>query len=185
MDWKNLAATVSKVAPMLGALVGGPVGGAAGTAVKMIAGALGVEENPDAIEAEIRANPDALLKLKEIEANSKVELERLFLEQEIARLADVSDARGRQIEHEKAIGKADSNLYVLAWVVVVGFFGLMGLLCFKALPADSNGVIFMLFGALATGFGQVLQYFFGSSKSSSEKTALIATQGKSGWMPST
>lgn len=177
MDWKNLAATVSKVAPMLGTLVGGPIGGAAGTAIKLIAGTLGVEETPDAIEAEIRANPDALLKLKEIEANSKVELERLVLEQEKARLADVSDARGRQVEHEKATGKADTNLYVLAWIVVAGFFGLMGLLCFKALPDDSSGVVFMLFGALATGFGQVLQYFFGSSKSSAEKTTLMAKKG--------
>ncbi|MBA7559897.1 hypothetical protein ES708_01515 [subsurface metagenome] len=174
MDWKNVASMVTKAAPMLGTLVGGPVGGAAGTAIKLIAGALGVEETPDAIEAELRANPDALLKLKEIEMNSKVELERLFLEQEIARLADVSDARGRQIEHEKATGKADTNLYVLAWTVVAGFFGLMAMLCFKTLPADSNGVIFMLFGALATGFGQVLQYFFGSSKSSAEKTNLMA-----------
>jgi len=172
MDWKNVASMVSKAAPMLGTLVGGPVGGAAGTAVKLIADALGVEETPDAIEAEIRANPDALLKLKEIEASSKVELERLFLEQEIARLADVSDARSRQIER-------DVNLYVLAWTVVAGFFGLMALLCFKAPPSGSNGVVFMLFGALATGFGQVLQYFFGSSKSSADKTALMVGQGKS------
>ena len=179
MDWKNVASMVSKAAPMLGTLVGGPVGGAAGTAVKLIADALGVEETPDAIEAEIRANPDALLKLKEIEASSKVELERLFLEQEIARLADVSDARSRQIEHEKTTGKRDVNLYVLAWTVVAGFFGLMALLCFKAPPSGSNGVVFMLFGALATGFGQVLQYFFGSSKSSADKTALMVGQGKS------
>ncbi|MDP8275894.1 MAG: hypothetical protein RAO92_05780 [Candidatus Euphemobacter frigidus] len=173
MDWKGIAATVSKAAPLLGTLVGGPIGGAAGTAIKLIAGALGVEETPDAIEAEIRANPDALLKLKEIEANSKVELERLVLEQEKARLADVSDARSRQIEHEKATGKADTNLYVLAWTVVAGFFGLMGLLCFQSLPTGSSNVVFMLFGALATGFGQVLQYFFGSSKSSAEKTSLM------------
>ena len=173
MDWKNLAATVSKAAPLLGTLIGGPAGGAAGTAVKLIAGALGVKETPNAIEMELRSNPDALLKLKEIEANNKTELERLILEQERIRLADIANARNRQTEHEKITGKTDTNLYVLAWTVVSGFFGLMGLLCFKALPEDSNGVIFMLFGALATGFGQVLQYFFGSSKSSSEKTRLM------------
>ena len=41
---------------------------------------------------------------------------------------------------------------------------------FRQLPQGSNDVVFMLFGALASGFGVVLQYFFGSSKSSSDKT---------------
>jgi hypothetical protein len=36
----------------------------------------------------------------------------------------------------------------------------------------------MLFGALATGFGQVLQYFFGSSKSSSDKNEQIGQMRK-------
>jgi len=43
------------------------------------------------------------------------------------------------------------------------------------IPEGSNQVVFLLFGALATGFGQVLQYFFGSSKSSAEKTQLLLT----------
>lgn len=175
MDWKSM---ISKAAPILGTLVGGPVGGAAVMAVKMIAGALGVEDSPDAIEAELKANPEALLKLKELELNNKATLERLKTEQEKDRLTDVSSARSRQTEHEKTTGKSDANLYVLAWTVVFGFFGLMGLLCFRALPNESSSVVFMLFGALATGFGQVLQYFFGSSKSSAEKTTLIANQPK-------
>ena len=181
MDWKSLAARVSTAAPLLGTLIGGPAGGAAGTAVKMIAGALGVRETPEAIEAELLANPDAYLKLKELELANKVELQRLALEHERlafeherARLADVADARDRQIRHERATGKKDTNLYILAWTVVIGFFGLMALLCFHALPAGSSDVIFMLFGALATGFGQVLQYFFGSSQSSVDKTYLMA-----------
>lgn len=185
MDWKGLAARISTAAPLLGTLVGGPVGGAVGTAEKMIAGALGVRETPEAIEAELLANPDAYLKLKELELNNKVELqrlvlehERLALEHERVRLADVADARGRQIAHEKATGRKDVNLYILAWTVVLGFFSLMALLCFHPVPVDSDGVIFMLFGALATGFGQVLQYFFGSSKSSVDKTYLMAEQNK-------
>jgi len=174
MDWEKLVGTITKVAPMLGTIVGGPAGGAVGTAVKLIANTLGVEETPDAIEAEIKANPGALLKLKKIEADNKVELRKLVLEQERMRLADVSSARSREVDITKATGKRDVNLYLLAWTLVIGFFGLVGLLCFKTLPADSNGVIFLLFGTLATSFGAVIQYFFGSSKSSSEKTELLA-----------
>jgi len=173
MDFKNIAAQITNVAPLLGSLLGGPVGGAAGTAIKLIADSLGVEADSASVEYELRNNPDALLKIKELEINSKVELEKLVVQQEVIRLQDVADARKRQIEHEKVTGKTDKNLYVLAWTVVFGFFGLMGLLCFRPLPVDSSGVVFMLFGALATGFGQVLQYFFGSSKSSADKTSAL------------
>ena len=51
---------------------------------------------------------------------------------------------------------------------------IVGLLMQYKLSEGSNEVVFMLFGALATGFGTVLQYFFGSSKSSSDKTQLMA-----------
>jgi hypothetical protein len=172
MDWKNVASKITSVAPMLGSLLG-PGGTLAGTAIKMIGSALGTESTEDAITTALQADPEAMLKLKQFELDNKVELRKIVLEQERVRLADVADARSRQIEHEKTTGKSDTNLYVLAWTVVSGFFGLMGLLCFKTLPGDSSGVVFMLFGALATGFGQVLGYFFGSSKSSADKTKLL------------
>ena len=174
MDWGSIAGTVSKYAPMLGTLVGGPVGGAAGTAIKLIANALGVEESPEAVEMELRSNPDALLKLKKLEADHETDLRKLVIQEESIRLADVSDARSRQIEHEKATGKVDIFIYILAWLIVVGFFGLMGLLCFHALPEGSNEAVFLLFGALSAGFGQVLTFFYGSSKGSQSKDAMLS-----------
>jgi hypothetical protein len=174
---KDTLAKIANAAPLLGSILG-PGGAVAGTAIKVIASALGVEEQPAAIEAEIQANPEALLKLKELEANHKIEWEKLAIEGERLRLTDVQSARQRQIDTEKSTGKRDINLYILAWVIVAGFFILLFLLMKVAIPADQNGVIFMLFGALSTGFGQVLQYFFGSSKGSADKAIQIAAMGK-------
>ena len=70
--------------------------------------------------------------------------------------------------------KKDIAMYVLAGLIVTGFFALLTLLLFRTLPEDSSGVIFMLFGALAAAFGAVVQYFFGSSKGSADKTELIS-----------
>lgn len=175
MEWSDIWSYVKPIigtaAPLLGTALGGPAGAAAGT---LVAAALGVENKPDAVVEAIKANPEAVLKLKELELAHKVELERMILEGERIRLADVASARQREVDTTKATGKRDINLYTLAWVLVVGFFVLVGTLIFKELPKDSNGVIFMLFGTLATGFGCVTQYFFGSSKSSQEKTSLLA-----------
>lgn len=70
--------------------------------------------------------------------------------------------------------KKDIAIYILAGLIVIGFFALLTLLLFRTLPEDSSGVIFMLFGALSAAFGAVVQYFFGSSQSSADKTTLLA-----------
>jgi len=188
MEWKDVIGKISSAAPMVGTLLGGPLGGAIGGVVQLVAQALGCEPKEDAIALAVQNNPDALLKLKELELTHKIELEKLILqgeqvnlEKERGRLADVQNARQREIEQTKVTGKKDINLYVLAWLIVLGFFGLTGgLLCgsyhgFEI--KDNTGVLFMLLGTLATGFGMVLQYFFGSSAGSTQKTGIIATMG--------
>ena len=171
-DWKSLVRTI---APTIGTVLSGgnPL---VGIGIKAVSNAL--LGKPDGSEDEIsmaiqNASPEDLIKLKTADQSFKTEMAKIGLDEKKLAFEDIAGARGRQIEHEKATGKTDVNLYVLAWTVVSGFFGLMALLCFKALPADSNGVIFMLFGALSTGFGQILGYFFGSSKSSADKTKLL------------
>ncbi len=65
------------------------------------------------------------------------------------------------------------NRYILAWVVVLGFYILTYFLMTKAIPKESNQVVFMLFGSISTGFGTVLAYFFGSSQGSEAKTEML------------
>lgn len=64
--------------------------------------------------------------------------------------------------------------YILASIIVIGFFSLLALLLFQPLPPDTSGVIFMLFGALSAAFGAVVQYFFGSSVGSADKTEILS-----------
>lgn len=181
MEWTEIASAVKKYAPVLANVVGTvvPGAGAVGTGISLIASAFGVEDEdpkPEQILKAIQADPEAAIKLRKIEAENQQALASIALKQEEMRLQDVQGARQRQLAHEKVTGGSDVNLYVLAWTVIGGFFGLMALLCFRDLPADSNGVVFLLFGSLATGFGQVLAYFFGSSAGSQKKSAMLAEQ---------
>ena len=134
----------------------------------------------------LEADPSAILKFKEFELNNKVELQKILLEKdrldmqkEQSRLADIQDARGREKAIVQATGKRDINQYVLAWLVVGLFFLLVGILMFVNLPVSNVGPINQLFGAMATGFGMVLSYYFGSSKGSADKTATMVTQFQS------
>lgn len=88
MNWDDVTNAVKKYAPVLGAAIGGPVGGAVGGAISLIASAFGVgSDSPDEIYNAIQADPQAALKLKEIEAGNKIELQRIVMLREQNQLA--------------------------------------------------------------------------------------------------
>jgi len=66
MNWRDVAETVAKAAPALGGVLAGPAGAGAGT---LIARALGVDDNPQAVHAAMQADPLAAIKLREVEAS--------------------------------------------------------------------------------------------------------------------
>lgn len=176
MDWKEIGATVANAAPLLGSLLG-PGGTAAGTAIKLIANALGVEEKPEAVAAAIAADPSALLKLKELEFTHKVELEKILLERERLDMQDRASARSREIETTKATGKPDRNLFALAWLGVLGYLALIVYLIAYGLPKMTAELALMvgnLIGIVGAKYSSIYDYFFGSSKGSVEKTAMLA-----------
>jgi hypothetical protein len=176
MKWSDVVNCISMAAPTLGTLfgpVGTAVGAVVGSGVRLVANALGVEPTQEAITQAVVTDPAAAVKLREFELNNKLEIQRLSIQQEQMYLLDTQNARAMRGEHEKITQKSDYNLYILAWTIVVGFFVLMGVLLFNTLPPDTAGVLFMLFGALSAGFGQVLGFFFGSNKNSDNKTAMI------------
>lgn len=176
MDWKDVGEAVKKFAPLLGTAIGGPAGGAIGGAVSLALGAFGLggDATPDDLMRAISADPQAALKLMEIQEANKMRLADLALQTDQAYLADRQDARKREVAITQATGKRDINLYILAWTVVVGFFVLVGVMMGVTLPEKNVGPINQLFGAMSVGFGTVLAYFFGSSQSSDLKTKLMA-----------
>jgi len=187
MDWKEVGGKIADFAPLLGSILGGPVGGAAGGLVKILAAELGLkpeEATPDSIMQVIQTDPSAVLKFKEFELNNKLELQKLVLEQDKMYLQDRQDARNKEKAIVQVIGKKDSNLYVLAYAYTGGFFVtiiiMMILMLAGKFPAVvPQFVIFLLgnlFGTLSAGVGAVMQYFFGSSKGSADKTATMVQQ---------
>lgn len=78
---------------------------------------------------------------------------------------DKTNARGREVEVTKSTGKRDYALIALAVVIVIGFFAGLVSLVFVTLDKGSGTyeLLYMMFGALITKFGTVVDYFFGSS----------------------
>lgn len=64
-------------------------------------------------------------------------------------------------------------MYVLGALVVIGIFALVYMLAFYPVPESNTDALFIVVGALVGAFANVVGYFFGSSKSSSDKNELL------------
>ena len=172
--WDKVIELVGGSATVVGGLIGGPVGAAVGG---LVAKALGVENNAKSIEYELMNNPDALLKLKELEASKELALHKAEYDHKVednrheeqisgSIIDDKEDARDREIEITKVTKKRDYALITLASVIVIGFFAGLISLVFVTLDKGSGTyeLLYMMFGALVIKFGTVVDYFFGASE---------------------
>ncbi|WP_417441910.1 3TM-type holin [Idiomarina sp.] len=87
MDWSDIKGLVGTAAPLLGSLLG-PAGTAAGG---MIASALGVEESPEAVMRAIQQDPQAAVKLQQIEREHERELRSMLIQAQTAQLTQINE----------------------------------------------------------------------------------------------
>lgn len=168
MDWKDLASIVGKAAPILGTLLGGPAGGAVGG---LIASALGTGNDPAEVSAAL-ANPDAVIKLREIESRRQVELQSLAVEMAKAELVASTADRASAREREAKTGDTFTPRS-LALLVTLGFFGVLGYLLAAGKPAQGGDALLVMLGSLGAAWTAIVAYYFGSSAGSAAKTELL------------
>ncbi len=177
--WTDILKILTTVAPTLAATAIGPLGP---VAVSALESALGLQPSgdlparQDAVAAAIAgASPETLLALKKADQDFQVRMTELgFADAEaIAKLAgdDRASARAR----EQTV--RDSTPKILAYMITVGFFGLLLLISFRPLPDKSTSIIDIMTGALGASWVSVCGFYYGSSSGSERKTELLAQAG--------
>lgn len=171
MDWSKVKDAVAKAAPLAGSLLGGPAGGAVGA---VIASALGVEATPSAVQQALQTDPQAAVKLAELESRERITFEQMALESERDRLKDVADARKRDTALQTTHGK-NRRGDVLAYSAVLGFIVmLVCLFTVEISEGPTRDVLMVMTGILGAIVKDVYQFEFGSSRGSKEKSGLMA-----------
>ena len=157
----ELLGILKGLAPAVATVVGGPLGGLAITA---LASKFGVADDVAAVAKAIAGDPDAAAKLAEID-----------LKQFQAESADRDSARQRESAVAAAGGSQLAQLVVpiLALGTVSLTFVFIGILLFKVIDTAQQQLVIFALGYATAAAQQVLSYYFGSSKSSQDKTSAL------------
>lgn len=186
--WGDVAAAVSKFAPILGNAVPGVgtvVGAGVGLAASVIAKALGTDPSPDSIMAALSADPDAIVKLRQAEMDHEKDLVQLAKERELgvlaaqtaqytAEAADRDSARKLAAQQPKDFmrpilsGAIISSTIGIVFLVLLGFAD--GTLRDPVIAATAGGLVmyFLKESSQVTGF------WFGMTREASITNAKVA-----------
>lgn len=176
-DWKSI---VKAVAPTIGTALGGPL---AGLGVKALSEALlGTDTGSESevAAAVMGANPEQLLAMKQADQAFAVKMKELDIDLDKAFIADTSDARHVFAENKGVFRLGIVILMTFAIIMIAvlwGSFELMtGGITIKdvAIVATVAGLVGTVVGYVAANAQQVVSYFFGSSRGSSDKTAAMS-----------
>lgn len=155
---KTVLGIIGTVAPTLATALGGPL---AGAAVSAIAGALGM--SPDSAPQEVaaaikKANPETLAALQSAEKQFVLDMERIGIEREKLVYTDRENARQREIQMKDWMPR------VLTLALVGMLIALVTMILKGYMPADetSKTIIVKVMGLLENGFFIVLGYYFSS-----------------------
>ncbi|MEE4212008.1 MAG: hypothetical protein V2I43_22410 [Parvularcula sp.] len=163
----RLKDALAQTAPELARAIGGPF---AAAAAKLLARLLTGKDNApesELTEALLSADPDTLVKLRlEAIAFDKSVLSHREAMAKVA-AADRADARARELARRD---KVPASLAVL---VLGGFFLVLAAMLLGGVPDGAETEFSIMLGALATMAAAVMNYYFGSSASSREKTLLL------------
>ena len=126
MEVTDLSHTVARFAPLLGGALSGPFGATVGS---IIASVFGAESNkPDKLQNIIITDPNAAVKLKQIEADHQMELQRMVIQ---AALTDRESARLREASVDRTpFSTRDKTPALLAYMLTLGVFVALATLFF-------------------------------------------------------
>jgi hypothetical protein len=139
-------------APAIATAIGGPLGG---LAVSALAQKFGVEDEVEAVTKAIKSDPEAMLKLKELEQTRFQSI-----------LGDKDSARDREV----AIATSDKSPLVnklvspvLAIIVVLAWVGIQYTLLNTTVPQEMRELVARVLGTLDGALMVILSYYFGAS----------------------
>lgn len=165
MDFKSI---IGAIAPTVATLLGGPL---AGLAVDAIGNALGMDaptvDKVEDIFTKGQLTGDQIIAMKQADQALVVKLKELDIDLAKIDVADRDSARRREVDTK------DNTNKILAYIVTLSFIFVLTGVLFGGMRVES-ALAGSLIGYLSAKAEQCMSYYFGSSRGSADKTALLA-----------
>lgn len=181
MNWSDIGGIVGRAAPIVGTLLGGPAGAAVGA---LVASALNVPNDPDAVNVALAGNPDAMVRVQELQLTARVELEKLTVQAETVRLQAAgaqyaAEAADRDSARQLAAKQPNDMVRPALTFVMLGgsLFVVVAVLIGWATEAIKDPVASLTIGmVLGLWLGmtkEVMGFWFGMTKESQKQNAIV------------
>jgi len=181
MNWKDIGAAIGNAAPMVGGLLAGPAGAAIGS---VVAATLGVDNTPDSVNNALKNNPDALVRLQELQVNSKVELQKLAvtaqqhqLEAELlqykAEVDDRNSARELAAKQPNDLIRPTITILMVLGAIAIVFLVFSGYSKDLLTDATASLTIGTVMGYWFSEVKQVMAFWFGTTKDTGTQSSII------------
>ena len=168
-----LTDTLKTLAPTVATVLGGPF---AGMAVEALGSAFGMKDATQQTIKDIvqggNMTGDQLQAIKTAEVALQQRLAELKIKPEELAVQDRASARTMQTATRSHVPG------ILASLVTLGFFGIMLGMMLGKLNVSNEQALLILLGALASGWGAVMNFYFGSSAGSAAKNEIMAQMHK-------
>lgn len=163
VDWKK---TLGAIAPTIATALGGPL---AGTAVKFLSSELLGVEHADETElqkAVEHATPEALERIKQIDQDFKLKMEKLGVD--VFKIEAKDKASARKYHKESSVPASLSA--ALTFIIGVLLYALF----YIEPPAGAREPLLIVLGMVVKEWSNAMHYWFGTTRSSHDKTKLMS-----------
>lgn len=167
-----LSDVLQGVSTTLATALGGPL---AGAAVSMLGKSILGDENAseDSLVAAItNGSPEVLAKIKDTEANFKIEMAKIDYQTTKLDYDDKASARTREVAIQQA-GRTSWEMIAIAIFTMASLPACLYLLFVVDMPQSAQNAIMILIGTISSMVSTVVAYYFGSSIGSKQKTDMM------------
>lgn len=186
--WGDVAAAVSKFAPILGNAVPGVgtvVGAGVGLAASVIAKALGTDPTPDSVMSALAADPDAIVKLRQAEMDHEKDLASIAAQRESAQLAyqqSIYSAEAADRDSARKLAAQQPKDWMRP-MLAIGVLALTTYIVYSVMSGHSDSIIKDTTAALTVGtligyviseLKQVYGFYFGMTQDGTRTNAVMA-----------
>jgi ABC-type Fe3+-siderophore transport system permease subunit len=164
--WDGAKRALSLVAPTLASAVGGPLAGAATSAIIGALGLAPAATQEQAAAAVVGATPDQLLALKKADQDFAEKMGQLNLDTEKLAFDDLANARARETVVK------DRTPAIMGFIILAGALAAAGAVL-AGYVSETSLQAGVVIGYLFSEAKQVLGYYFGTTADGDAKTAMI------------